>query len=192
MKLKLHPEGSPCSNYNDGPMYFSVNSNQTCPPGFNISELARSCICEPRLVHYTNQCIITNGLGQITRDTNQYFWFGYDNSSHELILHPHCPFYYCVNQRVVFPLNNTDVQCAYNRSGLLCGCCQEGYSLVLGSSQCMMCTNICLLFLIPFAVMGVALVFLLLVCKLTVATGTLSGLVFYANIIGVNRITFYQ
>ena len=53
-----------------------------------------------------------------------------------------------------------------------------------------MCTNIYLLLLIPFAVMGVALVFLLLVCKLTVATGTLSGLVFYANIIGVNRITF--
>ena len=38
--------------------------------------------------------------------------------------------------------------------------------------------------------MGVALVFLLLVCKLTVATGTLSGLVFYANIVGVNRTLF--
>ena len=38
--------------------------------------------------------------------------------------------------------------------------------------------------------MGVALVFLLLVCKLTVATGTLSGLVFYANIVGPNRAIF--
>ena len=38
--------------------------------------------------------------------------------------------------------------------------------------------------------MGVALVFLLLVCKLTVATGTLSGPVFYANIVGVNRNIF--
>ena len=38
--------------------------------------------------------------------------------------------------------------------------------------------------------MGIALVFLLLVCKLTVATGTLSGLVFYANIVGVNRAIF--
>ena len=50
--------------------------------------------------------------------------------------------------------------------------------------------NICLLLLIPFAVMGVALVFLLLVCKLTVATGTLSGLVFYSNIVGANRTIF--
>ena len=35
--------------------------------------------------------------------------------------------------------------------------------------------------------MGLALVFFLLVSKLTVATGTLSGLVFYANIVGVNH-----
>ena len=47
--------------------------------------------------------------------------------------------------------------------------------------------------LVPFAVMGIALVFLLLVCKLTVATGVVSGLVFYANIAGVNRTIFlYQ
>ena len=38
--------------------------------------------------------------------------------------------------------------------------------------------------------MGIALVFLLLVCNLTVATGTLSGLVFYANIVEVNRTIF--
>ena len=38
--------------------------------------------------------------------------------------------------------------------------------------------------------MGVALAFLLLVCKLTIAAGTISGLVFYANIVGVNRTTF--
>ena len=38
--------------------------------------------------------------------------------------------------------------------------------------------------------MGVALIFFLLACKLTVATGMLSGLVFYANIIGPNRTIF--
>ena len=82
------------------------------------------------------------------------------------------------------------MQCANNRSGLLCGACKEGYSLVLGTSRCEKCTNSHLVLLIPFAVMGVALVFFLLVCKLTVATGMLSGLVFYANIVGVNRNIF--
>ena len=88
---------------------------------------------------------------------------------------------------MVFPLNNTDVQCAYNRAGLSCGACKRNFSLVLGTSRCKQCTNSHLAFLIPFALMGVALVFLLLVCKLTVATGTLSGLVFYANTVRVIR-----
>ena len=44
--------------------------------------------------------------------------------------------------------------------------------------------------LVPFALMGVALVLLLFVCKLTVATGTLRGLVFYANTVGDNRTIF--
>ena len=43
---------------------------------------------------------------------------------------------------------------------------------------------------IPFTLLGVALVILVFVCKLTVPTGTLSGLVFYANIVGVNRTIF--
>ena len=188
--IKLHPEGSPCSKYDDGPLYFSLTINQTCPPGFNISELARSCVCESRLEQYTNHCNITNGVGRITRDSNKQFWVGYDNSSHKLILHPYCPFDYCVNDAKTFPLNNTDIQCTYNRSGLLCGRCKEGYGLVLGTHQCKRCTNSHLALLIPFALMGVAMVFLLLVCKLTVATGTLSGLVFYANIVGVNRTIF--
>jgi len=62
--------------------------------------------------------------------------------------------------------------------------------LVLGTSRCKQCTNSHLLLLIPFVLMGVAMVFLLLVCKLTVATGTLSGLVFYANIVGANHALF--
>ena len=190
VNIELHPEGSPSFKYNGRLLKYSVNLNQTCPPGFNISKLAKSCVCEPRLAKYTNQCNITNGLGQITRDPGQHFWVGYDHLSDDLILHPHCPFDYCVNDVKIFPLNNTDLQCAYNRTGLLCGHCKKHYSLILGTHRCMKCTNSHLTLLVPFAVMGVALVFLLLVCKLTVATGTLSGLVLYANIVGVDRTIF--
>ena len=196
--IYLYVVDSLCSKFSSALILGSYEMNirvylhQTCPPGFNISESTQSCVCEPRLARYIgiHQCKITKGLGQITRDSSQHFWVGYDNQSLQLILHPHCPFDFCTSNTVVFPLNNTDIQCAYNRSGLLCGHCKEGYSLVLGTSHCEKCTNIYLVLLIPFAVMGVALVILLLVCKLTVATGTLSGLVFYANIIGANRAIF--
>ena len=189
--ITLHAEGTPCSvyDYKQLPSIF-FNLTQTCPPGFKLSKTEKSCICEPRLAKYSPQCNITNGVDQITRQSSQHFWVGYDNQSHGLILHPHCPFDYCVNDTVVFALNDTDLQCVYNRSGLLCGHCKEGYSLMLGSHQCRKCTNSHLVLLVPFALMGVALIFLLLVCKLTVATGTLSGLLFYANIVGPNRTIF--
>ena len=194
--IRLNPEGSPCSVYADtiSELYVAVNLHQNCPPGFNSSESEKSCVCEPRLAHYTNSCSITNGVGRITRKSGQQSWIGYNNQSQsddKLILHPLCPYSYCVNHEVTLPLNESDMQCAHNRSGLLCGACKEGYSLVLGTSHCRKCpNNYHLALLIPFAVMGVALIFFLLVCKLTVATGMFSGLVFYANIIGPNRTIF--
>ena len=194
--IMLYADASPCPAFVDEyvdhvlQLSISVSINQTCPPGFSIS--GSSCVCEARLAQYIgiHQCIITNGLGEITRDSGQHFWVGYGYQYHELILHPRCPFDYCVNDKVIFPLNNTNIQCAYNRSVLLCGACKQGYSLVLGTSECWKCTNSHLALLIPFAVMGVVLVFLLLICKLTVATGTLSSLVLYANIVGINRAIF--
>ena len=193
VQIDLHADGSPCSVVIDtNTLYILVSLNQTCPPAFNLSAMEKSCVCEPRLAQYTGEhkCIITNGVGNITRDSGRKFWVGYDDQSHGLILNSLCPFDYCVSQAVNFSLNNTDMQCAQYRSGLLCGACKIGCSLLLGTSQCKQCTNSHLILLIPFALMGVALVFLLLVCKLTVATGTLSGLVFYANIVGVNRTIF--
>ena len=185
--IVLYADG-PCSTFSYK-LVINLIIKQTCPSGFSLSKSANSCVCEPRLERYTHNCNITSGVGRITRYSDQRFWVGYDKSE-GLILHPLCPFDYCVSHKVVFPLNDTNIQCAYNRSSLLCGACKQGYSLVLGTSHCMQCTNSHLVLLIPFAVMGVALVFLLLVCKLTVATGTLSGPLFYANIVAVNRTIF--
>ena len=194
VNIDLHAEVSPCSKVSEadpGAFFLEVNINQTCPPGFALSLSEGSCICDARIQMYDHQCNITNGKGLITRECGQQFWVGYDNQIYGVILHPHCPFDYCVSHTVVFPLKGTDIQCAHNRSRLLCGTCKIGYSLVLGTSHCRMCNNPDYLnLLIPFAAMGIGLVFLLLVCKLTVATGTLSGLVFYANIVGANRSIF--
>ena len=178
-----------CSTFSKK-LTLNVTIKQNCPPGFNISKSARACVCEPRLKRYTNNCTITNGVGKINRDSSQHFWVGYDDHSDGLILHPLCPVDYCVSHPVGIHLNDTDIQCAHNRSGLLCGACKEGHSLLLGSSQCKRCTNSHVGLLVLFALIGIAMVVLMLVCKLTIATGTLSGLVFYVNIVGANRNIF--
>ena len=183
--LILYADG-PCTTFSDE-LVLQLDIRSTCPPGFSLSSAESSCVCEPRLEIYASHCNITDGVGNMTRDSHDQFWVGYD---HGLILHPHCPLDYCVSHAVTFSLNNTDLQCAYQRTGHLCGACKRGYSLVLGTTQCMQCTNNHLALLVFFALMGIALVLLLFVCKLTVVTGTLSGVVFYANIVGVNRTLF--
>jgi len=160
-----------------------------CPTGFSFNYSDGTCGCEPWLQKYTTTCNITERT--LTREGE--FWVGYDNFYDRVILHPHCPFDYCkpAKDHITFRFNNTDLQCENNRSGILCGECKSGLSLALGSSKCLQCTNLHLLLLLPFALAGIALVLLLLICKLTVAVGTINGLIFYANIVTVNHAIFF-
>ena len=77
--LVLYADG-PCSTSSDV-LNISLTIYQTCPPGFNISELSDTCICEERLQEYTNECNIINGLRLITRNSDKDFWVGYDSNS---------------------------------------------------------------------------------------------------------------
>ena len=158
-----------------------------CPIGFQLSEASEQCICEERLQKYTNSCDIDD----LTIDVDGNAWVGSDKTADGAILHSHCPFDYCKSQSVRFTLNETDLQCNYERRGLLCGGCQPGLSLALGSSHCLQCSNAYLSLLVVFALAGIGLVVLLLFCKLTVAVGTINGLLFYANIIAVNQSVFF-
>ena len=157
-----------------------------CPDGFSLSTQGR-CACEERLQRYTTECDINDQSIQRRSE----FWVGFDNQSRGLILHPHCPFDYCKSGTINITLNNSDVQCDHNRSGILCGACQQHLSLTLGSSRCLPCSNTFLALIAPFAFAGFALVIFLFICKLTVAAGTISGLIFYANIIAVNKTVFF-
>ena len=155
-----------------------------CPTGFMLSNTTLQCVCEARLQSYTDRCHINNQT--ITQIESDHFWIGIGQIE-DLILHKRCPFDYCVTHSISFMLNDSDRQCNFNRSGLLCGECQPGLSLAFGSSRCLECSNSYLALLIVFVVAGFALVVLLLFVNLTVAVGTVNGLVFYANIIVVNR-----
>ena len=181
--LSLFSEG-PCSVL--GLPLELVVKFHSCPSGFSLSN-AGTCDCEERLQIYTRQCNINDQ----TIQNNGDFWMGYDNKTEGLILSPHCPFDYCNSGLYNVTLNNTNVQCNHNRSGILCGGCKPGHSIVFGTSQCLPCTNSYISLLALFAFAGIILVAVLFTCKLTVAAGTLSGLIFYANMVGANRNIFF-
>ena len=203
--VNLHADGS--CRVESIPLSVSI-SLLDCPIGFTFSNITNQCVCDKRLQKYTNNCNI-NTL-EIIHTASDDFWIGVDNTNgtEGLILHPHCPFDYCQTETFSFTLGNTsmnsvcdaenvvtgandintndtkgiDAQCNYKRSGLLCGRCQKGLSHVFGSSKCLKCSNSYLSLLIAFALAGVFLVIFLLILKLTVAVGTINGLIFYANI----------
>ena len=181
--LTLFAEGL-CRDQGD-PLQIEVHL-RSCPEGFALSDEG-ICTCEERLQKYTTKCDIN---GRSIEHVGE-FWVGYDNHSRGLILHPHCPFDYCKPGRFSFTLTNPDMQCDHNRAGDLCGACQPGFSIILGSSQCSRCSNEFLALVIAFGFAGLALVTLLFICKLTVAAGTFSGLLFYANIIAANQTAFF-
>ena len=156
-----------------------------CPLGFNLSGEPPECACAPQLRKPGVKCDINKQL--IHRPAS--LWIG--NYSNEVVVHTNCPFDYCRPEDNEIRLYKQDEQCAFNRSGVLCGACQSGLSLALGSSRCKLCSNIYILLLIPFAVGGLTLIIILLKCNLTVSTGTLNGLIFYANIVRTNHATFF-
>jgi len=135
--LVLYADG-PCST--DGQLLNISLEFLPCPPGFSLNSSGNTCGCEPRLQKYTTRCNITRRT--ITRE--DVFWVGYDDHSQMLILQQYCPFDYCklATDHISFSLNNTDLQCESGRSGILCGKCKSGFSLVLGSSKCLQCSNL--------------------------------------------------
>ena len=187
-QLELYP-----SNTSGDTIHLIVNITfKSCPIGFEKSNFTGNCICDHRLWRYTNTCNINRQA--ILRNRSSTFWLGvlYNNGNQEgLIHHPFCPLDYCTTESKYINLRDPDKQCNVNRSGLLCGKCKEGLSLVLGSSQCKKCSNSYLGLLIPFALAGVLLVILLFLLHLTVAGGTLHGLIFYVNIVDANYHIFF-
>jgi len=78
-----------------------------------------------------------------------------------IVNHNH-PFDYCKPYSLNLSLDKK--QCAFHRSGILCGACQHNLSHVLGSSNCKQCSSLWLIIFIPsFAITGIVLVAFLMV-----------------------------
>ena len=193
--LELYADG-PCTNLGISRKWINITFLPcTCAIGFIQSHRFLDdcqCICDPRLQPYQiRNC--SQSAETIKLETN--IWIGVEENSTNgtgYIIHD-CPFDYCVEKPVNISLNSSeerDRQCAFNRSGVLCGECQQGLSLVLGTSRCRKCLNIYLLLLIPFALAGIVLVVFILLFNVTIATGTIHGLIFYTNVLAANKAIF--
>lgn len=201
--LVIYARG-PCRGMGISPAIVKVFFKECkCPVGFEESQQSNfscDCRCHPVVQTFTRNCNVKK-QSFLREDT---FWITYINHTDYwgYITYPHCPFDYCHPPRpgLWVNLNNpngADDQCAEHRTGLLCGSCRSGYSLSVGSSHCITCNsqyNILItqsvVFCLGVLVFGLVLVVAILLLNLTVAVGSINGIIFYANVVAINRSIF--
>ena len=161
----------------------------TCPTGF--VKIDKRCQCDPLLVQHG---IITNcniNDQTILRPANSWISATTHNNSYTYHISLHCPFHFCLPHSSYLNFSTPNSQCQFNRSGLLCGHCQQGLSTVFSSFQCQYCSSVYILLVLPIAVAGLFLVLLLFVLNLTVTDGIINGFILYVNIISINTPVFF-
>ena len=184
--IQVYPEG--CNSYN-GSLFITV-SVKNCPPGFKLID--NGCSCEERLKNITEKgaCDIETGL--IRRPNNAWIKPLFRNQTYVGFLWSlDCYIPYCRDEDSLNPtlLNfsspNVDSQCEPNRTGILCGSCKENHSLVMYKLHCDICEDRFLSLIIFFLFAGMALIAILLLLQMTVAKGTINGLILYCNFIDI-------
>ena len=157
-----------------------------CPVGFTLQN--GKCDCDPFLPPDIDTCYID--LSTITRPANTWITAHTLTNNTTNYLISDCPMDYCLPYSTNVNLLYPDLQCQFNRTGMLCSQCQHPLSMVFASSRCMKCTNVHILITIIVIVAGIVLVVLLYVLNLTVTKRTINGIIFYANIVSINDSVF--
>ena len=143
-----------------------------CPLGFDLKDSSGNCDCIP----FLSQRGVTCNIDDLSFQRPVPSWIGQRGGS--ILAHDRCPLDYCKTNSSKIALNNTDPQCAFQRSGILCGECQQGLSQVFQSSRCKKCSNAYIPLFFIFILAGFLLVFVLIYMDFTVAKGTFNGLIF--------------
>ena len=195
----------------DCPLGFELNTIEgTCHCSSVIDKLGMVGDYQPTCQIVSNYSTSQFPLATITRPPDSAAWAGLMNITNgtnkttvfgvALTCHESCN----LNQDyTMFLINGTDVLiadpnnylvnhlplCPPIKTGPLCSTCTTvngiKYSVVFGSSECKQCSNWWLLTLILYAIAGPLLIYLLFAIKLTLTTGTLNAIIFYAQAIGI-------
>ena len=178
------------NNPNNSPTVIEVEL-LPCEPGLSLmSDSSTGVIkCDCSLFFTSLGVVCDTSDGTVTRKKNN--WIGVYNKTLPALAST-CPLDYCDSTIDKLSLGKPGDLCNGGRTGILCGHCQGNHSVIFGSSKCQVCTDMWLITLVMFAVLGVLLVAALFFLNLTVTQGTLYGLIFYANIIQVNTSIFFS
>ena len=143
----------------------------SCPVGFTLQNGV--CKCDPLLPSKIVKCFIDYSAIQRPAGTWITAYIQPNSTKYSI---SDCPMDYCLVYSSNVNLLHPDVQCRFNRTGILCSQCQHHLSMVFASSRCVKCTNLYIFITIIVLVAGIVLVVLLYLLNLTVTNGTINGI----------------
>jgi predicted outer membrane repeat protein len=205
---EFHSSGIISSDLLTTPVYVNVKFKPECPPGFQLRQppkINTDCATckETQSIYNGCHCLeVFDGVMDCLFDSDhedgylclkKSVWVSVDLNDNKMLFSDECPLDYCKANlsNIIISSSNDNLLCNSNREGKLCGKCIEDYSLMLGSNKCAICSNNYIGLLAVFAAAGIILVILLIVLNVTVAQGTLNGLIFYANIVWAYNEIFF-
>ena len=162
----------------------------SCPQGYRLVNQTSQCQCEcfKLLLDKEVQCLLDKQVFILPKN----YWIAIEehegSSLTEVLLSTNCPIVYCAtaSSGMNVSLTQLDKQCRPGRTGVLCGQCPKGESVVYNSYACTTCTNWGVLLLVPLIIAGPLLIALICCLNLTISVGTFNGFLFYMNIIAIN------
>ena len=166
-RYNLNQNGHLSPDLLNSPVFINITVLPGCPPGLTFSGNRDGCSCYPILEtnHFT--CYMIKNTGYL--EWNSTMWVNMDDSN-SILFSKYCPPGHCEQKsKIVDIADDPDSQCAFNHAGILCGSCEENYSLAIGSFRCIRCSNDSYLTLFMFFVVaGVLPVIFVLLLNLTV------------------------
>ena len=177
----------------DVPTFQARIELKQCPPGFQLNSSTGICECSSlietmnQLYHLDFACDIQNSVVKVPFEP----WIGcytmlHNNYSEglkcEVGISPYCYRGFCNNSTPndQWKSGSADI-CIDSREGALCGSCIGNNSTVFGSNKCFPCSDWSLFTILFFVAAGPLLIFFLFSAQLTISSGTINGLIFFAN-----------
>ena len=170
--LSAHIYVYPC------PIGFQLSNNGICECDQFITEVIKNAECN------ISTLVITRPIGS---------WLGRMGLLNDSTLGfaNICPSVNCRSTTIA--INVSDIEhsiCIDGKTGVLCGQCINTLSTIFGTTKCRHCSNLWLLTLVGYAIVGVILVTVLLFFRLTLSEGPLASIILTNNIIAVSTIDY--
>ena len=167
---------------------------QSCPWGFQLNN--GTCECANYNVHTEKymECDLTTW--SVQKQSNHWigcYRQGNESCQDKLIVgmktrNSDC----CTNNDMFVTAEDIDIQCKEGRTGLGCGSCLGNYSVVLGTDNCMRCSDSYLGLVAVYMLAVILLIFFLTAFNVTITNGYLNCFIFYVNCIYINRNQFFS